>query len=701
MRLSDGTGNTGSPFHPKALLGRLLRRGPASGPARPAAGGFLRRLARDSRGNTLAIIGAALVPLAGMIGSGVDMSRAYMAKTRLQSACDAAALAGRRIMQNDTLTNSVTTEANRFFNFNFPQGLYNTTTFAPVVTRPSSGTIRVTAATNIPTSIMRIFGFTTLPLSVTCDASLNFVNTDIMLVLDTTGSMDNDVNDNPTGTDSLRKITALRDAVMALYDTLAPTQTQLEANNMRLRYGIVPYSSSVNVGSLIRAVDPSYLVNSFGYQSRVANFTTLHSTSNANGPYWEIYTSTAPYYTQNSALATSIPQNRCLDFMKNQTNAGYTFTATPTSSGGPAPTPTLTTSFPQDGTATAGGNSGEWGWTGAPVTSGTNRSCRRLRTDTTTTYNYTYTSDSFVQSSYDVSQFKLGNAVTIAAPANNGNTSDYAGTMPTSGTYNLQQLAQTGTGIATQSTTWNGCIEERDTTNTITGSSGTTIPASAFDLDINRIPNNDNTRWRPMWHQLIYFRTAGSMSATSGTALDAYNTTLIYACPVAAQRLTAWNRTNLLNYVNTLHPDGYTYHDLGILWGARMLSSGGIFADSPDTYNGMPVTRHIIFMTDGQLMPQCSTYSSYGIEQNDMRVTGSGSCPNQYDRHLQRFRMLCNQAKSMNMSIWVIAFGTSLSTDMQNCASNTNQASTAADRATLIARFQQIGSQIGALRLTQ
>ena len=52
-----------------------------------------------------------LVPLAAMIGSGVDMSRAYMAKTRLQSACDAAALAGRRVMQNDTMTTTVTNEA--------------------------------------------------------------------------------------------------------------------------------------------------------------------------------------------------------------------------------------------------------------------------------------------------------------------------------------------------------------------------------------------------------------------------------------------------------------------------------------------------------------------------------------------------------------------------------------------------------------
>ena len=37
---------------------------------------------------------------------------------------------------------------------------------------------------------MRMFGFATLPLNVTCDAQLNFVNTDVMLVLDVTGSMD-------------------------------------------------------------------------------------------------------------------------------------------------------------------------------------------------------------------------------------------------------------------------------------------------------------------------------------------------------------------------------------------------------------------------------------------------------------------------------------------------------------------------------
>jgi Flp pilus assembly protein TadG len=154
---------------------------------RPA--GLLRRLARDKSGNTLALVAAAMVPLTAMIGSGIDIGRAYMAKTRLQSACDAAALAGRRMMVGDTMTDDVRAEAVKFFNFNFAPGLYQSDAFTPTVTRASVGTVRVTADTQIRTSIMYMFGFDRLPISATCDASQNFVNTDVMLVLDTTGSM--------------------------------------------------------------------------------------------------------------------------------------------------------------------------------------------------------------------------------------------------------------------------------------------------------------------------------------------------------------------------------------------------------------------------------------------------------------------------------------------------------------------------------
>jgi Flp pilus assembly protein TadG len=567
--------------------------------ARSAQGrGFLARLLGDARGNTLAIVGAALIPLTAMIGSGVDMSRAYMAKTRLQSACDAAALAGRRVMQNDQLSAEVTAESIRFFNFNFRQGLYGTDTFTPAVTRPTAGTVRVTASTRIPTAIMHMFGFDTLPLNVTCEASLNFVNTDVMLVLDVTGSMDETL----AGT---KKIVSLRDAVMALYDELRPVQTQLESNGLRLRYGVVPYSSSVNVGALIRAADPAFLADSHAYQSRQPEF-----------------------------MLTNITRAQCETY-------------------------------------------DNWSW-------------RRNRSGDTTLGRCTYTSETGTQGGtwtgnfshdqiiHDTSQYKMGTATPV----------------PT---------RRPGTVL---NTAWTGCIEERDTVSTITASSGFTIPPEATDLDINRVPDSEQTRWRPYWPEVVYWRggTEEQVYSESGSDDQSVNARAAQgyvACPAPARRLQAWDRTAMQSYVDALQPIGGTYHDIGLIWGARMISSGGIFADSPNNFNSMPVNRHVIFMTDGQLAPNCNSYTSYGVEQHDIRVTGGTSCPQQNARHLQRFRMLCNAIQGMNVSVWVIAFGTTMSADMQNCASNPNQASTSTNRDQLIARFREIGNNIGALRLTQ
>ncbi|OYZ23000.1 MAG: hypothetical protein B7Y31_14555, partial [Novosphingobium sp. 16-62-11] len=81
--------------------------------------------------------------------------------------------------------------------------------------------------------------------------------------------------------------------------------------------------------------------------------------------------------------------------------------------------------------------------------------------------------------------------------------------------------------------------------------------------------------------------------------------------------------------------------------------------------------------------------------------TGAGDCPSQQARHEQRFRMICNAAKNMNTSIWVIAFDTGLNANLTGCASNANQASTSSSQTALIAKFREIGNQIGALRLVK
>jgi Flp pilus assembly protein TadG len=644
-------------------------------PRRP---GFLTRLRRDARGNTLAIVGAALVPLSAMIGSGVDMSRAYMAKNRLQSACDAAALAGRRVMTNDTLDSNVVNEATRFFRFNFPQGLYGTATFTPAVTKPTSGTVRVTASTTIPTTIMHMFGFNTLPLNVTCDASLNFVNTDVMLVLDVTGSMAEDVNGNSTSNTANQKIQALRDAVMALYDTLTPIQTQLQANGLRLRYGVVPYSSTVNVGALIRSVNADYLVDNATYQSRVANF------NNRQTDY--VGTQQPPSSPVSQTYASALSQSDCDKYGRNVTFSGFTPSAT--NGGGPAPTATWTRTFSNDESTGV-----DWGWSGAADTSGSSRSCRRRYVETDTTFSPVYHWESsgwtYKSESVDVSDYKMGTPVAMA--------NDDAGESPVSGTFDPIEIPGAVTGESTTNVTWNGCIEERDTVNTITPTSNYNLPTGAYDLDINLIPYDDHTRWRPMFPQLEYSRSAGNTTSSSGSPLASA------ACPAAAVRLQNWTRSALLSYVNALTPTGSTYHDAGMRWGVRMLSNAGIFADSPDTFNAMPVARNIIFLTDGQMDTDPGIYGSYGVEKNDQRISGMSN-PSESElngRHNTRFRMMCNTAKSMNISIWVIALGTTLSSDMLGCASNANQASTIANRDALIARFQQIGNNIGALRLTQ
>ncbi|MGQ0558771.1 MAG: TadE/TadG family type IV pilus assembly protein [Sphingosinicella sp.] len=638
----------------------------------------LARLARDTKGNTLAVVAAGLIPLTAMIGSGVDMSRAYMAKTRLQSACDAAALAGRRVMTNDTVDSTVINEARRYFNFNFPQALYNTAAFTAAVTRPSSGTVRVAASTTIPTTVMSLFGFNTLPLDVSCDASLNFVNTDILLVLDTTGSMDWDINGNYTASDSARRITALRDAVMALYDELTPVQTQLEANGLRLRYGIVPYSTTVNVGSLIRGMNSNHLGSDVEYQTRVARYLSAIYNANPQPPQTPV----------TQIYGSSISQSDCDKYGRNVSFSGFTPSAT--TGGGPPPITTWTRTFSNNEAAGV-----DWGWSGAPDASGSTRSCRRryVQTDTTYTTVYGFTTWAYEADSLDTSQYKLGNSVTFATANGSGNP---GGTVPTAGTYNMIELAQIGTGVTTTSASWNGCIEERDTVSTITSSSGYSIPPNAYDLNINLIPYSDETRWRPMWPRLEYRRAAGSITSATGTSMASA------PCPVPARRLQAWTRSNMESYIQTLDPGGNTYHDSGMIWGARLISNAGIFADSPDTFGGMPVSRHVIFMSDGQMDTDDGIYGLYGIERNDMRISGQPvpSSSNLDGRHMQRFKMTCNALKGMNVSIWVIAFGTTLSAEMQECASNSSQASTAANRDALIARFREIGSNIGALRLT-
>src|SRR3546814_20904618 len=55
--------------------------------------------------------------------------------------------------------------------------------------------------------------------------------------------------------DSVNRITALQDATMDFFDTL----TTADIGDGRLRFGVVPYSSTANVGHILAAKDPDWL----------------------------------------------------------------------------------------------------------------------------------------------------------------------------------------------------------------------------------------------------------------------------------------------------------------------------------------------------------------------------------------------------------------------------------------------------------
>ena len=199
---------------------------------------FFRRLKDDIEGNVLMLAAGALVPLMILVGGAVDMSLAYSAQAKLQNACDSAVLAGRQSMLGTNLQSNNRAEAQKFFDFNFPAASLNARNVRFNLDQNPADLQEIvgTASADIPTVIMHVFGYNSVPVAVNCDAKRDQAHNDIVLVLDVTGSMAN----APSGGGS-PKIQALRTGASGLYRALAG------APNSQTRYGIVPYSHTVNV----------------------------------------------------------------------------------------------------------------------------------------------------------------------------------------------------------------------------------------------------------------------------------------------------------------------------------------------------------------------------------------------------------------------------------------------------------------------
>ncbi len=254
---------------------------------------FFGRLLRDNSANALAIFAAALVPMVLMVGSGLDLGITYMARAKLQNACDAGVLAGRQAMQGTAWTSAVETEADKFFNFNFPEGTHGAVdlTHAFIQNSDDRAELLGTASARIPTSLMYLFGFADLPIAVECNAKRDLGHNDVMLVLDVTGSM----NDAPS-TGGSKKIVRLRSGTLGLYRALDD-----DGGDSVTRFGIMPYSWTVNVGrSLVDndILDSQSFLNATCSGSKCNSYTYSLKTVTAANSTWR---SKSAFRTSGSA----------------------------------------------------------------------------------------------------------------------------------------------------------------------------------------------------------------------------------------------------------------------------------------------------------------------------------------------------------------------------------------------------------------
>lgn len=616
-------------------------------------------LFRDQRGNAMMLTAAAIVPMIGIVGSAVDIGRAYMTQLRLQQACDAGVLAGRRAMAGALYTDPAKVEANKMFNFNFPAGNYGSHGVAFSSWGVGSSDVAGRATAILPTALMYIFGKSQFDLAANCTAKLEISNVDVMMVLDVTGSMARKADSDDDDT----KIEALRKAAVDFFDTL----TNADVGDGRIRFGVVPYSSSVNVGQILIAKNPNWLADEVTLPSRTPKTKIVYTTTD---------------FDETDIVDTPNPDVFDKDLGKCKDGL-----------------PTNTT--PQPGEPNAN-------LTEQYVDADGNRTSYYDVERTYSYYKYAQftNSDKKCREGRWVASFKRTSKTKVSETPTKVFDGKYAydnrsfDTRPLKAGSTIE--SDTGDAAALITTSWGGCIIERATTKF---ASNETAPSDALDMDIDTAPTTGDvdTQWKLFLPNVTYNRG----QETPFTSSSDYNNFAekggdYAACPAAAMKLETMTKTDhdkFAAYINTLQPKGYTYHDAGMAWGARLLSPSGLFADENGPYNGRPVSRHVIFMTDGDMMTPRDNLSHQGQERSMPRI-GATSDDDAIARHNNRFVQLCRAARQRAITIWVVSFGVGSNTNLNSCASS-GQAFEAANAAQLNDQFQAIARQISKLRLSQ
>lgn len=507
------------------------------------------------------------------------------------------------------------------------------------------------ATVDVPTTIMQIFGFEVVPVRVECEAQIDFANTDVMMVLDVTGSM---AEHNPGEAQS--RLETMKQTITTFHAQLAAASQA----GSRIRYGFVPYSTNVNVGHLLR---DEWVTDTWSYQSRekVAdkkNAYTRHYSTGATKVSGDIHVTE---YESYEASFTELDGYHC-----------------PSRPGGNVTTEEEQTAYEEHAVVDPEGTRKEWTY---------------VRTRHGTAYSTVLNDTTCIVRQHTYV--------------------DYVDTYkkiqePSVSSKKEWRYAQIEYDVSDWRTIGNGCVEERDTYEI--GDYGAVDLGRALDLDLDRIPTSTDprTQWRPMIPSYIFGRALqwngkGKFQTKEKITGDEYVTPVglqTAACPAPARKLSEMTADELQDYLGTLNAEGSTYHDIGMIWGGRLISPTGLFAaENADAANSV-TSRHLIFLTDGETAPLDLSYSSYGFEPLDQRRWSPDSPLTLAQTVEKRFAFACGEVRRKNVTVWVIGFGIALTDVMKNCAGEGHYFE-AADAAELNASFAAIAESMSDLRVSR
>lgn len=204
-------------------------------------GGPLRRFAGDARGNVALFTALAAIPLLVAAGVAIDVARSSRSQTALQVAVDAAALAvassgksnmdGMTASQKEARKKELEDLATRFLRANYQADRADVTVQIEVTDED----VTVQATEQFPTTLMNLAGIASVDLGARASVNLPGANLEIVMVMDTTGSMRR-----------YGRMDYAKDAATTLLDTVLGKGVN---SNSKVKFALVPFSGSVNVGT--------------------------------------------------------------------------------------------------------------------------------------------------------------------------------------------------------------------------------------------------------------------------------------------------------------------------------------------------------------------------------------------------------------------------------------------------------------------